>query len=102
MQLRTLLTQKQRDGIWIASLLLICISILAQIILAYILLIVGKGDIQNPQKQTKLEKYNNIALFFTTLIAIINVIINGLMTTTNSINYLDTSLLQLSNNHTSK
>jgi hypothetical protein len=100
MQLRTLLTQKQRDGIWIASLILVSVSILVQILLAYILIIVGKGDIQDPEKQTKLEKYNNIAFFLTILISMINVIINGLMTTTNSTSYLETSLLKSSNNHT--
>jgi heme/copper-type cytochrome/quinol oxidase subunit 2 len=96
MQLRTLIRQKQHDGIWIASLILVCISIIVQIILAYILIIIGKGDIRNPQKQTKLEKYNNIALFLTVLISIINVLINAFMSTTNSVNYFDRSLLEKS------
>ncbi|CAF3406245.1 unnamed protein product [Rotaria sp. Silwood1] len=95
MQLRTLINQKQRDGIWIASLVLVCISILAQILLAYILIIVGKGNIQNPAKQEKLEKYNNIALFITTLVSMINVLINVFMSTTDSSSYLDTASLEL-------
>jgi len=99
MQLRTLISQKQRDGIWIASLILVCISIFVQLILAYILVVVGKGDIQNPEKQPKLEKYNNLALFFTILISAINVIINAFMTSTDPSNYVDTSLLRTSSNH---
>ncbi|CAF3872731.1 unnamed protein product [Rotaria sordida] len=95
MQLRTLINQKQRDTIWLASLILVCISILAQVILAYILIIVGKGNIQNPEKQEKLEKYNNIALFITTLVSMINVIINMFMSTTSSTSYLDTQSLEL-------
>jgi len=100
MQLRTLLRQKQHDGIWIASLLLVCVSILAQIILAYILIIVGKGDIRNPSKQERLEKYNNLSLLLTTLISMINVLINAFMTTTNSTRYFDGSVSALLTNHT--
>jgi heme/copper-type cytochrome/quinol oxidase subunit 2 len=99
MQLRTLLGQKQHNGIWIASLILVCISIIAHFILAYILVILGKGDIQNPEKTTKLEKYNNIALFITILISMINVIINAFMTT-NPNTYFDISLLKSSTNIT--
>ena len=95
MQLRTLLVQKQHDGIWLASLLLVCLSILAQIGLGYILLVMGKGDIQNPQKQEKLERWNNIALFITMMISVINLIINVFMSTTNPNSYLDTASLDL-------
>lgn len=95
MQLRTLVTQKQRDGIWIASLVLVCISMLAQLVLAYILIMVGKGNIQNPEKQRKLELYNNISLFLTTLISMINVVINVFMSTTDSTSYLDGKTLEL-------
>lgn len=100
MQLRTLIIQKQRDSIWLASLILVGLSILVQIILAYILIIVGKGDIQNPEKQVRLEKYNNIALFLTILISMINVVINAFMTSTSASSYLDPMLLKSSNNHT--
>ncbi|CAF1545101.1 unnamed protein product [Adineta steineri] len=97
MQLRTLLTQKQRDGIWIASLVLVCLSILAQIGLTYLLIIIGKGDIENPDKQTKLEKYNYLALFITILISIMNVIINVFMSTTSPTSYLDAHSLEILN-----
>lgn len=93
MQLRTLIVQKHHDGIWVASLILVCISILAQIGLAYILVILAKGDVQNPNKQEKLEKFNNIALFVTMLISMINVIINVFMSTTNPQSYIDPTLL---------
>ena len=100
MQLRTLIIQKQRDTIWLASLILVCVSILIQILLAYILVIVGKGDIQNPEKQTRLEKYNNIALFLTVLISMINVVINAFMTSTSASSFLDPPLLKSSANAT--
>jgi uncharacterized membrane protein YbhN (UPF0104 family) len=100
MQLRTLLIQKQRDGIWLASFILVCISILAQIILAYILIVIGKGDIRNPEKQVKLERYNNLSLFLTTLISMINVVINAFMTTTSPTNYFEGSLSAYLTNHT--
>ncbi|CAM4958288.1 unnamed protein product [Rotaria socialis] len=100
MQLRTLASQKQRDVIWAASVLLVCISIIVQIILAYLLVIVGKGNIQDPQKQLKLEKYNNMALFLTTLVSMVNVVINVFMSTTDSTSYLDTKSLELIRNST--
>jgi heme/copper-type cytochrome/quinol oxidase subunit 2 len=95
MQLRTLISQKQRDGIWIASLILVCLSIFVQLGLAYLLIIVGKGDIQKPHKQPKLERYNNLVLFVTLLISVINVIINGFMSTTSTNSYLDTPSIEL-------
>ena len=95
MQLKTLLTQKQHDGIWIASLILVCASILAQFGLAYLLIVVGKGNIQNPQKQAKLERLNNIVLFLTVLVSGLNVVINAFMATTNTNSYLDKSELEL-------
>lgn len=98
MQLRTLIIQKQRDGIWIASLVLVCVSILAQIGLVFLLVVVGKGNIEDARKQPKLERYNNLALFVTALIAIINVIINVFMSTTSSANFIDPSLLASANN----
>lgn len=100
MQLRTLIIQKQHDAIWIASLILVCVSILIQLLLAWILVIVGKGDIQNPEKQTRLEKYNNIALFLTVLISMINVVINAFMTSTSPSSFLDPTLLKSSANAT--
>lgn len=100
MQLRTLLIQKQHDGIWVASLVLVCLSIIAQIGLAYLLIIIGKGDIQNPNKQEKLEKFNNLALFITILISAINVIVNVFMSTTNAQSFLEPGARDASNNHT--
>ena len=100
MQLRTLLIQKHHDGIWVASLVLVCVSILAQIGLAYLLIMIGKGDIQNPNKQEKLEKFNNLALFITILISAINVIVNVFMSTTNAQSFLEPGAGDASNNHT--
>jgi len=94
-QLRTLILQKQHDTIWIASLVLVCISILSQIGLAFILYIIAKGDIRNEQKQTRLERFNNVSLFIIVFISIINVIINIFMLTTNPRSFLDARTLEL-------
>lgn len=96
MQLRTLIAQKQRDGIWIASLVLVCVSLLLQILLAYMLVVIGRGNIQDRDTRTKLGRYNNLCLFLTTLISIINVVINVFMTSTNPNSFIDPNLLQSS------
>jgi heme/copper-type cytochrome/quinol oxidase subunit 1 len=95
MQLRTLILQKQHDRTWIASLILVCLSILMHFGLAFILYILAKGDIRNPQKQMKLERYNKIALFIIVTVSIINVVINILMLTTNPKSFLDERSLEL-------
>jgi hypothetical protein len=100
MQLRTLLIQKQRDALWGLSFILVCISILAQLILAGILIITGTNDIQKPGTQGKLKLYNNITLALTTLISMVNVIINAFMTTTNPVTFFDKSVSAYLTNHT--
>jgi uncharacterized membrane protein len=95
MQLRTLALQKQHDGVWTASLTLVCVSILLQIGLAIILFIIFNGDIRNPQQQTKLELYNIVALVFIIVVSITNIVINILMFTTNPKSFLDARSLEL-------
>ena len=95
MQLRTLILQKQHDGIWIASLVLVCVSILSLIGLAVISYFVAKGDIRNPQKQTKLERYNNLTFFIIIFISIVNVVINMFMLTISPKSFLDIRSLEI-------
>ena len=95
MQLRTLILQKHHDNIWIASLSLVCISILFHMALAYLLFVVGKDDIRNAQKQVKLERCNNLALFIIVVVTIINVVINVFMLTINPRSFLDSRTLAL-------
>ncbi|CAF0832486.1 unnamed protein product [Didymodactylos carnosus] len=83
MQLRTLIIQKHRNVLWTVSIILVCVSILLQIGLGFLLVLIGKGDIRNPSKQTKLERLNNLSLFLILLISICNIVINVFMTTTN-------------------
>lgn len=99
MQLRTLIIQKHHDGIWIASLILVCLSILAQFGLAFILYILVRGDIRNPPKQPKLERYNTLAFFIILAIAIINVIINILMLTIDPKSFIDQRSLEYLQQH---
>jgi formate hydrogenlyase subunit 3/multisubunit Na+/H+ antiporter MnhD subunit len=95
MQLRTLILQKQHDPIWIVSLVLVCVSILSLFGLAFVLYVVVKGDIRNPQQQVRLERFNNFALFIIIFISIINVLINIFMSTTNPKSFLDTRSLEI-------
>jgi hypothetical protein len=95
MQLRTLILQKQHDGVWIASLILVIVSILTQFGLAFLLYMLVKDDIRNPHKQLKLERTNTFALVIIVFISIINIIVNILMLTTNPKSFLDTHSLEL-------
>ncbi|CAF4448952.1 unnamed protein product [Rotaria socialis] len=98
MQMRTLILQKQRDQIWTASLVFVCVSIIFQCGLAVILYILGKGDITKRQSQTKLALYNIAALAIIGIIALINIILNILMLTINPKHFLDTRSLELLQN----
>jgi Mn2+/Fe2+ NRAMP family transporter len=95
MQLRTLILQKQHDGIWIASLVLVCVSIFSQIGLAPLLYFMYKDDIRNPQKHSKLERLNNLSFALIVFISIINILINIFMLTINPQSFLDTHSLEL-------
>ncbi|CAM2703110.1 unnamed protein product [Rotaria socialis] len=98
MQMRTLILQKQRDQIWTASLVFVCVSIIFQCGLAVILYILGKGDITKRQSQTKLALYNIAALAIIGIIALINIFLNILMLTINPKHFLDTRSLELLQN----
>ncbi|CAF1944700.1 unnamed protein product [Rotaria magnacalcarata] len=98
MQMRTLILQKQRDTIWIASLVLVCVSIIFQCGLAFFLYILGRGDITKRQSQTKLTRYNIVALLIIGIIALINITLNILMLTINPKSFLDTRSLELLQN----
>ena len=67
--------------------------------LAYLLFVVGKDDIRNAQKQVKLERCNNLALFIIVVVTIINVVINGFMLTINPRSFLDNRTLALLEHH---
>ena len=95
MQLRTLILQKHHDNIWIASLALVCISILFHMGLVCLLFVIGKEDIRNVQKQVKLERLNTVALLIIVVVTIMNVVINVFMLTINPRSFLDGRTLAL-------
>lgn len=95
MQLRTLILQKHHDGIWIATLILVGLSILAILGLAAVLYFLFKDDIRNPNKQTKLERYNTLALIIIIILTILNVTINMLMLSINPKSFLDDRTLDI-------
>jgi hypothetical protein len=95
MQLRTLILQKQHDGIWIASVILVCVSIIIQFGLGFLLYLLIKDDIRSPQKQLKLERLNILAFVCIIFISIINILINVFMLTINPKSFLDTHSLEL-------
>ena len=93
--LRLLVLQKHHDGIWIASLILVCISILLQVGLGFLLYLLVRGDVRNPQQQTALERFNIIVLVLVIAITVINVVINMFMLTINPRSFLDGPTLEL-------
>ncbi|UJR28071.1 hypothetical protein I4U23_009327 [Adineta vaga] len=95
MQLRTLILQKQRDGFWIASLILVCVSVLFQFGLAFLLYLMIKDDIRNAAKEGKLKHLNDFALALVVFVTIINLVINIFMLTTDTKSFLDTNSLEI-------
>ncbi|CAF0787682.1 unnamed protein product [Adineta steineri] len=95
MQLRTLILQKQHDGFWTASLILVCVSFLFLIGLALILYVLIKGDIRNIEQQTNLERFNTLALVVILFICIVNILINAFMLSTNPKHFLDNRSLEI-------
>ncbi|CAF0812495.1 unnamed protein product [Adineta steineri] len=95
MQLRTLILQKQHDGFWTASLILVCVSFLFLIGLALILYVLIKGDIRNVEQQTNLERFNTLALVVILFICIVNILINAFMLSTNPKHFLDNRSLEI-------
>lgn len=95
MQIRILALQKYHDGIWIASIILACISILIQIGLFFVLYKSITSDIRIARKQPLLVKYNTLALFIVLFLTIINIVINILMFTINPQSFLDSHSLEI-------
>lgn len=98
MQLRTLILQKQHDTVWIICLLLVCISIVLHIGFGVLLFILAKGDIRNSRQQLRLERLNCLSLILAVIVAILNVVLNGLMMSTNPKAFLDRTSLELIQN----
>ena len=89
MQIRFLALQQYHDGIWIASIVLVSLSILFQIGLFYVSYHLIKSNIQNPQKQPKLEIYNKIVLAIVVFLTILNIVIHIFMMTIHPKTFLD-------------
>ena len=98
MQLRTLILQKQHDTVWIISLLLVCVVIILEVGFGVVLFILAKGDIRDSRLQIRLERFNCIAMILAILIGVLNVVINGLMLSTNPKAFLDRSTLEMIEN----
>lgn len=94
MQLRMLILQKQRDGIWIASLVLVCVSIAIQFGLTFLFYLLIKDDIRNPNKQAKLERWNTLSMVIIFLVSIVNILVNVMMLSTNRNSFFDAQILE--------
>ena len=94
MQLRTLILQKQHDTIWIVSLLLVCLSIILNFAFGVLLFLLAKGDIRNSRQQLKLQRLNCLSLILAMTIGVINVVLNGLMMSTNPKAFLDRTTIE--------
>lgn len=90
-QLRLLILQKQHDGVWIGSLVLVCISILIELGLGYVLYVLA----QDNRKSQSNVKSNIVALCMIGFLTLINWAINILMLSVNPKSFLDAQSLEI-------
>lgn len=76
-QLKTLLGHKtDRDTYWWIGLILVCASILIQVINACVLGILGTNNIDKERRQHRLVVLNNISMVLSVFINVINIVLN--------------------------
>jgi hypothetical protein len=76
-QLKTLLGHKtERDTFWWIGFVLVCASILIQVVHACILGIIGTGNIDDERRQHRLVVLNNVSTVLSVVINVINIILN--------------------------
>ena len=93
-QLKTLLGHKtERDTFWWISFVLVCASILIQVVHACILGIMGTDNIDKESHQHRLVVLNNISTVLSVVINVINIILNVILG-------IDPELLSQTSNNT--
>jgi hypothetical protein len=76
-QLKTLLGHKtNKDALWWVSFVLVCASLIIQLINACILVLLGKDDISKEREQHRLVSLNNFSLILSIFVTVINVVLN--------------------------
>lgn len=76
-QLKTLLgNHVHHDVLWFVSLTLVCVSLLIQVINGCLLVLLGKGNIGEEQRQHRLISFNDLSLVLSVLLAIVNIVLN--------------------------
>lgn len=76
-QLKTLLGHTiDRDTLWLVSFILVCTSLGIQVINACLLVLLGGGNLNKPERQHRLVCLNNFSLILSVLVNIINVVLN--------------------------
>lgn len=79
-QLKTLLGNKtNKDTIWYISLVLVCASLLIQVLNACILVLLGKDNLSKRSHQHRLVSLNNFSLILSIFVTVINVVLNILV-----------------------
>jgi hypothetical protein len=76
-QLKTLLgNTTNHDTLWWIGLVLVCVSLIIQIINACVLVLLGTDDISKVKRQHRLVSLNNFSLILSVLVTVINVVLN--------------------------
>ena len=82
-QLRVLFIDKlnTRDALWIISLVCVIVSIVAQLIMGFLLAVLAKDsaseeDEVDEQRERSIEFKNNLVLALTAIVSVLNIVIN--------------------------
>ncbi|UJR16420.1 hypothetical protein I4U23_003322 [Adineta vaga] len=76
-QLKTLLgNTKNKDTLWLVGIILVCASLVIQVLNACILILLGTDDISKKPRQHRLVSLNNISLILSLFVTVINVVLN--------------------------
>ena len=78
-QLRFLLNENNQDALWVVSLTLVSISIVAQLIMAIFLGLLARNDLADTRQQRTNNIMNNLVLVLTIIVFATNVITNVLI-----------------------
>jgi uncharacterized membrane protein len=76
-QLKTLLgNTTNKDTLWLIGLILVCASLVIQVLNACVLVLLGTDDISKEPRQHRLVSLNNFSLILSVFVTVINVVLN--------------------------
>jgi ABC-type dipeptide/oligopeptide/nickel transport system permease subunit len=76
-QLKTLLGYKtNKDTLWWVAFILVCASLVIQVLNACLLVLLGTDDLGKEKRQHRLVSLNNFSLILSIFVTVINVVLN--------------------------